>query len=736
MYDRTDGIPLHIEELLGALGDGTRIDGRAIRDASVPATIEDAVLARFERLSPEAQAAARTATVIGRCFVTDVLAGIMDVPAEDLDGPLLELVDQSFLLPPGARELWDFRHELLRDTLYRSIPPGAQRRLHARVAEFGAQLEGASEIHASVHYERAGLRAQAFRAALAGARAAAALSSHREANELYRRAVANMPDDLPAGEAGEVWEAFWIEGFAIDLIDEPIEAMHMARARFLEAGRAVDAANQLIGLAGEYRREAYPVAERRRVLAEARVELEAQPASPERDDAIVGLLVEESQVAMDAMDLAYARSAAVEGAAIARRLGDEGSAIFAEATLGVVDVIEGRIEAGLELMTSSAVASQAAGFEDAGITAFRNTSTSAIRALEYRVAAASIADGMRYADKIQQSHCRHVMAGGGALLEWAAGRWDAAVALGSQELANLGCTRGALACEVALGYVAFGRGEYDEARALLGSALARGERSGAIDLILPALWGLAETELHSGNAGAATERCTDAFERAVAVGEQALLAPFAVTGIRAFLATGRPDAADRWAENVVAQIEGWSPNMRPAVDHVKGLAKLAAGSTGVAREMLEAAAHGWDDRGRIWEATWARLDLAGCLLRSNRVGEAAGVLAVAGEVTQRLGSPVLLARTEELARAARSRGALDEPWRPLTGREFEVARLIADGLTNAEIAGELSISPKTASAHVEHILAKLAVARRAEIAAWVTTVSRTDEQTGIRVAAG
>ena len=401
----------------------------------------------------------------------------------------------------------------------------------------------------------------------------------------------------------------------------------------------------------------------------------------------------------------------------------------------MVDVIEGRIDTGLELMTSAAIASQAAGFEDAGITAFRNTSTSAIRAMEYRVAAASIAEGMRYGDKIQQSHCRHVMAGGGALLDWAAGRWDAAVASGGQELANPGCTRGKLGCEVALGYVAFGRGEYDQARVLLGSALARGENSGAIDLILPALWGLAETELHSGNAAAAAERCTDAFERAVALGEKALLAPFAVTGIRAFLATGRPDAADRWAETIVAQIGGWSPNMRPAVDHVKGLAKLAAGSTGVAREMLEAAVHGWDDRGRIWEATWARLDLAGCLLRSNRVGEAAGVLAVAGEVTQRLGSPALLARTEELARAARSRGALDEPWRPLTGREFEVARLIADGLTNAEIAGELSISPKTASAHVEHILAKLAVARRAEIAAWVTTVSRTDEPTGIRVAA-
>jgi DNA-binding CsgD family transcriptional regulator len=60
----------------------------------------------------------------------------------------------------------------------------------------------------------------------------------------------------------------------------------------------------------------------------------------------------------------------------------------------------------------------------------------------------------------------------------------------------------------------------------------------------------------------------------------------------------------------------------------------------------------------------------------------------------------------------------------LTAREFEVARLIAAGLTNAEIADELTIAPKTASAHVEHILAKLGVTRRAEIAAWTATIDR------------
>ena len=108
----------------------------------------------------------------------------------------------------------------------------------------------------------------------------------------------------------------------------------------------------------------------------------------------------------------------------------------------------------------------------------------------------------------------------------------------------------------------------------------------------------------------------------------------------------------------------------------------------------------------------------------NRHADAAAVLAEVRATAATLGSEPLLARAEELARAGRGRGLDDEPWRPLTIREFEVARLIAEGLTNAEIAGELSIAPKTASAHVEHILAKLGVARRAEIATWVATVAR------------
>jgi len=66
---------------------------------------------------------------------------------------------------------------------------------------------------------------------------------------------------------------------------------------------------------------------------------------------------------------------------------------------------------------------------------------------------------------------------------------------------------------------------------------------------------------------------------------------------------------------------------------------------------------------------------------------------------------------------------LCEPASPgprLTGRELEVAGLVAEGLTNHAIARRLSIAPRTAEAHAENIRRKLGVHSRAQIAAWMT----------------
>jgi predicted ATPase/DNA-binding NarL/FixJ family response regulator len=57
---------------------------------------------------------------------------------------------------------------------------------------------------------------------------------------------------------------------------------------------------------------------------------------------------------------------------------------------------------------------------------------------------------------------------------------------------------------------------------------------------------------------------------------------------------------------------------------------------------------------------------------------------------------------------------------PLTARERQVARLIAGGRSNKQIAAELVISRRTAENHVEHILTKLGFTARAQVAAWAT----------------
>jgi len=67
---------------------------------------------------------------------------------------------------------------------------------------------------------------------------------------------------------------------------------------------------------------------------------------------------------------------------------------------------------------------------------------------------------------------------------------------------------------------------------------------------------------------------------------------------------------------------------------------------------------------------------------------------------------------------------------PAVSRAVAILRLLgrsAQPIGVKAIATELSIAPKTASSHVEHILAKLGASRRAEIAAWATAVVPSDQ---------
>ena len=78
-----------------------------------------------------------------------------------------------------------------------------------------------------------------------------------------------------------------------------------------------------------------------------------------------------------------------------------------------------------------------------------------------------------------------------------------------------------------------------------------------------------------------------------------------------------------------------------------------------------------------------------------------------------------------------SRDAASDPRvRRLSGRERQVALLIAQGLKDAVIARHLGLSASTVGAYTRHIKQRLDLATRAEIAAWVTARLDPDDPTG------
>jgi DNA-binding CsgD family transcriptional regulator len=116
----------------------------------------------------------------------------------------------------------------------------------------------------------------------------------------------------------------------------------------------------------------------------------------------------------------------------------------------------------------------------------------------------------------------------------------------------------------------------------------------------------------------------------------------------------------------------------------------------------------------------AQYELAAVLARRAAPGDAErarSLLTTAGRAAGSLGMAPFAAKISELTRQLAEAA---EPI-PLTRRERDVAELVAQGLTNREIAERLFLSERTAENHVQHILAKLNVSNRSQVAVWVTS---------------
>jgi DNA-binding NarL/FixJ family response regulator len=149
------------------------------------------------------------------------------------------------------------------------------------------------------------------------------------------------------------------------------------------------------------------------------------------------------------------------------------------------------------------------------------------------------------------------------------------------------------------------------------------------------------------------------------------------------------------------------------------LAIAGPGRPAAVAEKVEAAASGLDGEGRRWPATMMRVLTATWLAGVSDGREAAVALARAAmERFEAMGSEVWVRRMEEMLRRMGERA----PTRAGTGagglsaRELEVLGLVAEGLTNRQIAERLVISEHTAIRHVANVFRKLGVKNRAAAA--------------------
>jgi len=547
---------------------------------------------------------ARAGAVIGRSFELDLLGAVSGLPADAVDHGLRRLQERYLVQPSPDQSGFDFRHALIRDALYGDVPPGERRRLHRLVAA-AATGRGYGDAFVSAHFDQAGLAEPAHRHALAAAREASALSAHREALELYRRAERNLPADPPAREHAALLAAIGDEAAASDDNRAALAAYQQAHRLLSGAGAGPEAAAVVARWCAVAHLLGEDLATRARRLEAALASLpEGEEARAVRAELLSGLAAAYMLDRQLDASIGYGE----RSLALAPADSDDPASLNTAATLGSVLVFAGRMDEGWAMLESAVGRAVERRLEAEAARAYRMIGSSASVLVEYDRAERWLGEGTDYAERVEMWNHRHYMAAHLAHVQWAGGDWAEAERTARQALVDgRGGLTTRITAEHVLGYLAMGRGDWEEATGLLGDALAQGERMAELQRLSPALWGLAETALLRGNHEAAAKLCDRGHAASARVTDAAYLFPYLVTGVRARLAAAGPGSGDAgaWLEEVAAALAARAiPGTLVAVDHGRGLVALAEGDLAAAGAALERAVAGWRARRRFWEGTW------------------------------------------------------------------------------------------------------------------------------------
>jgi DNA-binding CsgD family transcriptional regulator/transcriptional regulator with XRE-family HTH domain len=736
--EETSGNPFYAREVLRHLTEEAKLlqrDGRwttdlSIRELGIPEGVRQVVGRRVARLSEQTGVLLRLASGFTGGFGFDVLQTLSDLPEQVLLDCVDEALEAGIIRTSGGTPpRYEFAHAIVRHTLYESLNPDRRARLHRRIAlalewlQASGKLEDAAELATQYHASAAvSGAARGIPHALTAAEQARAAYAHERAATFLR-----MARDL-AAENPPVERADILRQLAI----AEAEAVMLERAQ-----RSVEEALEAMSATGvEPRARAEFLAVVARALKDGGADMAAWEPLVERGLALVG----------DRRDLLWARLTLLrnhfeviesgpiggsrwlghdpEAVAIARTEGDEedyartldpleprtrqeteGVLALTRswsrpiAVMWALEVVgrdllyrHGAFREGLAVYQELLAVSERFGSIPAQAEALAHIPTSLIATGDLPLAQQAIQQANELVARLGSGHRMHnwvAISRAGIIAYFLGGDWGQFAEEVGEYAASVAARRSSIGM-VAAGYAAFSAnraGNAAGARALLQHVTPVLERMPATNYAhshAVALAGIAVWELEAVEYAATYRRLTvDLLEAGVG---STVLGPLELWVARMSTLRGDFDEAQAYFEQARSRLDApGADHLRGIVDYDQACALIRAGvtdSTRIAR-LLDAASHTFRSHGMLG---WAGL---------------------AAE------------RKEALMTARRSGSSADRQHPAgLTGREAEVLRLVAAGLTNKEIAAKLVLSVPTAERHVANIYAKIGVGRRSEAVAF------------------
>jgi DNA-binding CsgD family transcriptional regulator/tetratricopeptide (TPR) repeat protein len=665
LHRQTAGNPFFVTEVLASAG------------SSIPPSIRDAVLARAARLSPAGLAALQAAAVIGPRIELGVLSHVTGADAHAAE----ECFSTGMLLAHGP--LVTFRHELARQTVLESIAPPHRIVLHRLTLHALKLLPAARDDLACLahHADGAGDRAAVLDYAPAAASQAGRAGAHRAATALYELAL-RYADDVPPTTHATLLEAYAQHASRIDRRADAVAALRTAIALRRAAGNSVQEgenhASLVIMLIGMGRN-----AEAEQASRSAIAVFDAHPSLPQRASGY------ETQAALRLFDSDYAEAIAwcekilaLPGVADHPRVWRRAKMRLACAHM-VLDYERGCAELEHLLDTSRTAGRGDAQQEVEAANLLTNLGWRSTLLYQFHHAERYLADGLAYIAERDLEIFRHIMLAARALATVYVGDWATAGTLADDVLHQPGAsTISRITALEARARLRTRRGDSGAATAL-DEALALATPTGNIQRIGAVRAARAEAAWVAGDRERTLVEACAAYDLAVRKQERWIVGELALW---------------RWRAGDHVSLPDWTA---PA------FALQIAGD-------WRAAATAWQELGCFYEQARALTD-----------GDVAAQT-MALSIFERLGAHPATDHVRRTMRAGGVRHILRGP-RPatranpfgLTSRQQDILDLLAAGCSNAEIATQLYLSPKTVDHHVSAVLARLNVPSRKAAAALV-----------------